>query len=56
MFIKDSGSMIKQKVRAFTSIKTALPIQANGLTINSMGMAMKNGQTELNTKAIMLKA
>lgn len=50
-----NGSMIKLRVKVYTSIKMVLLTLANGSMINSMDMAMRNGQMELNTKEIMLK-
>jgi hypothetical protein len=50
-----NGSMIKPRVKVYTSIKMVLLTLANGLMISNMDMGMRNGQMELNIKEIMLK-
>ena len=55
MSTKVNGLMIKPKVKGYTSIKMALHIQDSGIMTSSMGMGMRNGRMELNTRETMLK-
>lgn len=55
MSMKENGSTIKLKEREYIFIKMELPTQANGLMINSMVMASKNGLMEHNIKAISMR-
>ena len=55
MYIREIGSMIKQKVKVYTSIKTELHTLANGSMISNMATVMKNGQMEHNMREIMFR-
>lgn len=53
--MKESGLMIKQKERVYTFILMELRIRESGITINNMGMDIKNGQMDHSMRGIMLK-
>jgi len=54
-YTKDSGSMVEWKVREFYSNKMELPIQGSGSIIYNTVMGTKNGPTEQNIKAALIK-
>ena len=55
MSTKENGLMTKLKVKGYTSIKMVLPIPDSGIMTSNMGMDIRNGQMELNTRVTMLK-
>lgn len=55
MSMKENGSMTRLREEGYIFIRTALPTQASGTTINSTATDIRNGQTEQSTRAIMLK-
>jgi hypothetical protein len=52
MFMKVIGTMIKQKVTAFTPIKMGHSIKGNGKKTNNMAKEKKHGQMEHTMKVI----
>jgi len=56
MFMKVIGSMTKPKEKECIYISMVLAIQENGIKINSMVLAKKNGSMGLNIREIFLMA